>query len=172
MEPKGSFLHLQVPAACPCSEPDQCAPYPPSHFLKIYLNIILPSSLGSSKWSLSPLGFPTITLYTLFLSPIRATFPAHLTLLNFFTWTVLGEGYRSLSSSFCSFLHSPVTSSLLGQNILLSTLFSNILSLHSSLNVSDQVSHPNKTTGNIIFLYILIFIFLDSKLEDKWFCTK
>jgi hypothetical protein len=36
----------------------------------------------------------------------------------------------------------------LGPNILLSTLFSKTLSLHSSLNVSDQLSHPYKTTGN------------------------
>jgi hypothetical protein len=28
----------------------------------------------------------------------------------------LGEEYRSLSSSLCSFLHSPVTSSLIGPN--------------------------------------------------------
>jgi hypothetical protein len=28
--------------------------------------------------------------------------------------------------------------------------------------VRDQVSHPYKTTGNIIVLYILIFVFLDS----------
>jgi hypothetical protein len=41
----------------------------------------------------------------------------------------LGEQYRSSSSSLCSFLHSPVTSSFLGNNILLSTLFSNTLSL-------------------------------------------
>jgi hypothetical protein len=54
----------------------------------------------------------------------------------------LGEEYRSFSSSLCNFLHSPVISSLLGPNTLLNTLFSKTLSLRSSLNVSDQVSHP------------------------------
>jgi hypothetical protein len=39
----------------------------------------------------------------------------------------LGEGYRSLSSSLCSFLHFPVTPSLLGPNTLLNTIFSNTL---------------------------------------------
>jgi hypothetical protein len=57
---------------------------------------------------------------------------------------LVGE-YRSLSSSICSFLHSPVTASLLGPNIHLKTLFSNILRLRSSLNVTDQVSHSYKT---------------------------
>jgi hypothetical protein len=50
---------------------------------------------------------------------------------------------------------SPVTSSLFGPNILLSTLFSNTLSLWSPLNVRDQISHPYRTTGKIIVLYIL-----------------
>jgi hypothetical protein len=45
---------------------------------------------------------------------------------------------------FISLLHSPVTSSVLGPNILLSTLFSNTLNLSSSLSVRDQISHPYK----------------------------
>jgi hypothetical protein len=41
-----------------------------------------------------------------------------------------------------------------------------------SLNVSEQVLHPYKTTGKIIALYILIFKFLCSRLEDKRFRTE
>ena len=69
------------------------------------------------------------------------------------TRTIFGKEYRSLSSALCNFLNSPVTSSLLGPNTLLNTPFSNTLSLRSSLNFSDQVSHPYRTTGNIIILY-------------------
>jgi hypothetical protein len=46
-------------------------------------------------------------------------------------------------------------------------LFANTLSLCSSLNVRDQVSHPYRTTGKIIILYILNGMFLDSRREDK-----
>jgi hypothetical protein len=98
--------------------------------------------------------------------------PAHLSLLDFITRTILGKEYRPFSSSLCNFLHSLVTSSLLDQNILLSTLFSNTLSLHSSFNISDQVSHPYRTTGKIIIIYILIFKFFYRNLEDKRFCTE
>ena len=157
---------------CSYPEPARSSLYSTSHFQKIHLYIIFPFIPRSPKWSLSLSGIPTKTLYTPLLSPTRATCPAHLILLDLLTRTIFGEQYRSLSSSLYSFLHSPVTSSLLGPNNLLSTLFSNTLRLRSSLNISDQVSHPYKTTGEIMIVYTLIFKFLDSKLEDMTFCTK
>ena len=108
--------------------------------LSTHLCLGLPSGLF-------PSGFPTKTLHITLSSPIRATCPAHLILVDFITRTILGEEYRSFSSSLCSLLHYPVTSSLLGPNILLNTMFSNTLSFLYPRNVSDQVSHPYKTTG-------------------------
>jgi hypothetical protein len=60
-----------------------------------------------------------------------------------YTWR---RGYTLWSSSVCSFLQRPVTSSLSCPNILLSTLFSNTLTLYSSLNVRNKVSYLYRIT--------------------------
>jgi len=99
--------------------------YPISRFILIlspYLGLGLPSFLCSS-------GFPTKTLYATFLSTVQATCAAHLILLNSIPRIIFYEEYRSKSSSLCSLLHSPVSSSLLGSNVFLRTLFTNPLSL-------------------------------------------
>jgi hypothetical protein len=124
----------------------------------------------SPKWSLS-LKFPNQNPLNASLLPMRATCP-HLILLNLIIRTILFEVYRSLSSKLCIFLYSPVTSSVLGPNILLNTVFSNTFSISPPLIVSDQASHPYKTICKIIVLRILFFKFLDSILEDKRFCTE
>ena len=101
-------------------------PHPTS--LKIHLNIILPSKPGFPKSSLS-LTFPHQNPVYASHFHMRATCSVHLILLDFFTRKILGEQYRSLSTSLYSFLHSLVFPSLLGPNILLNTLLSNTLPL-------------------------------------------
>ena len=114
--------------------------------------------------SVLPSGFPTKTLFTPLHSPHTCHMPHHLIFLDFITHTILGEQYISWSSSICIFLNSPVTSSLLGPNILLSTLLSNTLNLRSSFNVSDQVSHPYKIRQN----YGSVYLNLDMNIRS-WF---
>ena len=84
--------------------------------LSTHLRLGLPSGLFISR-------FLTKTIYTPLSSPILATCPAHL-MLHFITRTILGEQYKTFISSLCNLLQSPVTSSLLGPNILRNTLSS------------------------------------------------
>ena len=76
---------------------------PTSHLLEIHPNIIHPSKPRSPQWSLS-LRFPHQDPIRPLPSPIRATCPAHLILLDFITRTILGEEYRSFSFSLCNLL--------------------------------------------------------------------
>jgi len=141
-----------VPATCLYPKPDQsspCPPIPTSWRSILILSSHLYMGLLSGRFFSC---FLTNILYPPLLSPICAICPAHFILLYLINRIIFGEEYRSLSSSSCRFLHSPVTLSPLGPNILLNTLFSCTLRLRSSLSMSDQVSQPYKTTGKIIVM--------------------
>ena len=157
MEAEDSLTHLQMRVTCPIL----------SHFNPVHVShptscrSIFPSTPGFSKWSLS-LRFPHQNPVCNSYPPIHVTCPLPSHYSRFYHPNNIGWGLQIIK--LFVFIHSPVTSSLLGPNILLSNLFSNTLSLRSSRNVSDQFSHPYKTTGKIKVQDILIFIFLYSKL--------
>jgi hypothetical protein len=116
---------------------------------------------------LFPSGFPTKTLHAPLLSPIRAM----CILLDLLTRITFGDHYRLLSSSLCSFLCSPC------YLVPLRPKYSQHRFLeHPQLMFLPQCEWPTltpiQTTGKIIFLYIIIFMYLHSKLEDKRFCTE
>jgi len=155
MEAESPLPHIQVSTTCPYSKPDHSSPFsrislpedPSLCYPPIYVWVF--QVVLSFRF---PHQDPVCTSH---LPPIRATCPAHLILLDLIA-RISGE-YRPLSSSLCSFLHSPVTSSLLGPNILFSNLFSNTLSLRTSINVCDHVSHPYKGTASLYSHFIQVF---------------
>jgi len=139
-----------------------------SYFLKIHFYIIhlcigLPSGLFPSV-------LPTTTLYAPHLYPVCATYSVHLILLDSITRTMLGEEYRSFSSSLCCLLHSPDKLPHLGSNTFLSTLFSNNLSLCSTLNIRDQVLHSCKKEEKLLLFipWYLYFWIANWKANDSW----
>ena len=122
MEPQGSLPSLQFPAICPYPEPDQCSPYPSSHFLKIHLSIILLSMSVPLKWSLS-LRFPHLNPVCTYPRPMRSTCPAYPTLFDFTTGTIFCEEYKTQSFSLYS-LSTPLLPSTTQAQIFYSTTHS------------------------------------------------
>jgi hypothetical protein len=118
MEPEVSLPHLQVPAICTSHEPARSSPYPPNLTSRRSILILF----STYTWIFQVVSYPQISPPKPLLSPTHVTCPIYLIILDLITRTILGEGYRSLSTSLCSFLTSSVISSLLHPNILLSTL--------------------------------------------------
>jgi len=95
MEPEGTLAHSQVSATLPYAEPDQSNS---THFQTIYFRYTLMFyhlSLGFPS-GLFPSGLPNKTPYAPILSSIRATWPAHLILVNLLTLNNMFWGIQIL----------------------------------------------------------------------------
>jgi hypothetical protein len=110
----------------------------PPYLYKIHFNTIFPVRLNFLVVSFL-LALPSKSYMRSSPPTRRDTCVDQLIPLDLIILNILGEVYKIRSSSLCSFLQPPITSSLFGPNIL---LFSRAVSLRSSLNVRDQVSHP------------------------------
>ena len=141
METEVSLHNSKVPAPVPILSQLHAVHTNTSYFLKIIINIILPSISVSPHWCLSPT-FP----HPVHAAPIPHTRymppPLYFILLNFITLkNIRRKVHMMLFIMYFPPIHSFLA--LLVTIILLNTLFRNV-SLCSSPNVIDQVSHPYK----------------------------
>ena len=147
MDPEISLPHSQLLATSSYPEPDQSSPCPtplPEDPSQYYPPIY--------AWVLQVASFPLVSPPKLSIRLSSFTYALHALPISFSILlqeqylvssthhlaVQIIKQYRSLSSSLCSFLHCPITSSLLAPNIPLNTLFSNTLSPRSSFNVSAK----------------------------------
>ena len=162
-----SVRHLSLSWARPIQS---TYPHPTSWRSTLILSTNLRLGLPSG---LFPSGFPTKTPYT----PSPPPYAPHAQPISFFSilspaqYWVRSTNHLAPRYAISSIPPLPRPSSV---QIFSSTPYSQTpsASFLSSRNVNDQVSHLYKTTGKFIVLYILIFKFLDSNLEDKRFYTE
>jgi hypothetical protein len=153
------------------SEPDPYSPYTPPQPIPSRSILILFTHLRLVVHSdLFPSGFPTNNIYAFFFSPILDTYYVHL--IDLIIPVIFGDEYKLWSSSLCSFLLPPVTSSLFGL-ILSSAHCSQTPLVYFSPLISETKFCTHTEPEAKFFLYFKSsFYVLDSRREDKRFWTE
>jgi hypothetical protein len=150
MEPEGSLPCSQKLATGPCPEPaESSSPHHP-YIPKFHLNVILPLMPRSSQWSL-PFGPPNQNPVNT--SPLPPA--SHMSRPSHPPWFNHGNniplGIQAMKFIIMQFYPWSVFLPI------------RCLSICSSLEKRDQVTHPYSTTGKITVLCILIFSFFDMR---------
>ena len=150
MQPKVSLPNSQLPATCPYPQPAPTSPNPniplPKDLSLYYPPIYTRASQVAS--------FSTKTLYMPLLSLIRTTYPAHLILLHFIIQTILGEEYKSLSSS-CRFVHSHHLFSLRPKHSPQNQILKHLPPTFPPQSEQPSFIHMQNNRQNYSFLYDL-----------------
>jgi hypothetical protein len=148
----GALLCSPEPVIWPHSEPELSIPCPlPSYFLKIHFTFTFPYKTRSSKVSLSLRFFCLNPVWTSF--PCTTHGPLH---SSWFDCTVFGEEWGR--QSLWNVLWLTVTSSLLGPNIFLNTLFLKTFRLCSSLRVTPSLTPVQNNWQNYFSLCLNLHI--------------
>jgi hypothetical protein len=139
---------------------------PHSIFLKSIL-ILSTTYVVFSEWTLSLLISHRYSI-RIPLLPTCATCPIHHTLIDIIILITHSEEYKLWLASLCSVLQSSLTSSLFGPNILLRTLFSNNLSLCSSLNIRHSFTSIQNHRQNYSFVYYNFYVFKNQTRTQRF----
>jgi hypothetical protein len=121
---------------------------------------------------LFPSDYPSETLYAFLFSLMLTSFrPFHS------SWFEHSKSYltskRYEAPHYASFHFNPLRSRYAHRPVLVqSESFFPQSTLSSSLNVRHQVSHQYKTTGRILVLYILTFMFVENSREYRKFWSE
>jgi len=131
--------HWQRPAICPWYGPDHLVHILQTDFFTSHFNIIIyfSQSPRGSHSLCSPHQNPVCTS----LFPIPATYTAYLILLEYDHRNNIWWGVQIMKLLLCSFLHYPVTSSLLGTNVFLINLLCGTPSTHVRPSVWETEFH-------------------------------
>jgi hypothetical protein len=168
-EPEGSSPHTQQLATGPYPDPVESSPHPPANLPKIHSDPILPSTPWSSKWSLSfRLSHQNLLHFSLISLACHMPCPPHPPWLDppndIWEWVQTMKFLIVQLYPFSS--HHPSFVKIFPLVPCSQT------PVYVLLLVWDQVSHPYKTTGRIMVLYVLTFTFLDSRRDDKRLWTE
>jgi hypothetical protein len=91
-------------------------------------------------------------------SPMRATCSSYLIILDFIILILFNQECMLGRLWLCNLLCPPILHHFSLQIFCSTSCSQNTLSLYTSLNIRDKISHPYKSTGTIIVLHTLIFI--------------